>query len=176
MTNAVGSAGANSASSSNNNQDNNASPPPPPPTQTASSIHTTATTTNNAANSNIPTATPSTTNPVASTSTSNRLQFNRMAAERKTVHVMSDGLNKDLTKRNRPMLTTNAAGNVTSHTVGGAMGGAGASGNNQQQYFNQSGYGGGGGQSTLDYNMTTGRSSTNASSFLQKLSSKFSRR
>ena len=127
-------------------------------------------------------------NQQSSTSNNNnnnsRLQFNRLATERKTVHVMNANINKDITKRDRQILASyNNQGGMNPHQQA-------ANGTNltnalnypNQHYLNSAAGGGGGGsgmghhQNTLDYNMTTGRSHTNAGSFLQKLSSKFSRR
>ena len=102
----------------------------------------------------------------------NRLQFNRLAAERKTVHVMNANLNKDVSKRDRQILASynnnNAGGGAG--TVGSTSGGnANTNLTNAQNYQNN--YAGN------EYGMmSTGRSQTNASSFLQKLSSKFTRR
>ena len=114
----------------------------------------------------------------------NRLQFNRLANERKTVHVMSANINKNVTKGDRQIL---ASYNHAAAGAGAQAAGQGASGANtlaggvgtnltnmnfqHQHYLNSTDR-----QATLDYNMTTGRSHTNASSFLAKLSSKFSRR
>jgi hypothetical protein len=124
----------------------------------------------------------------ASSGSSNRLQFNRLANERKTVHVMSANINKDVTKRDRQILASynhaaaGAGGAASPNNNGGTTGantlanhGVGTNLTNMnfqhQHYLNNNDR-----QATLDYNMTTGRSHTNASSFLQKLSSKFSRR
>ena len=104
---------------------------------------------------------------------SNRLLFNRLATERKTVHVMGSNLNKDLPKRDRQMLSS--YNHATANTAGGmnpgATGTLGGTNTLQQNYFNNTNMG----PSTLDYN-STGRSHTNGGSFLQKLSSKFTRR
>ncbi len=121
--------------------------------------------------------------PSTTSNNNNRLLFNRLANERKTVHVMSANLNKDVSKRDRQLI--NSYNHAAAAANGGAPGGtAGASGlntttgttnltnahNYQNNFLNN--------QSTLDYNgmMATGRSHTNASTFLQKLSSKFTRR
>ena len=128
----------------------------------------------------------------AAAGTSTRLQFNRLASERKTVHVMNANL-KDVTKRDRQMLASynhgGAAGAASGAAGGAAAGGggggghhhqlAGATGTNLASYPNQNYLNSAGGVMAghqLDYNMTTGRSHTNTGSFLQKLSSKFSRR
>jgi hypothetical protein len=112
--------------------------------------------------------------------TNNRLLFNRLATERKTEHVMSANLNKDVSKRDRQILASynNAAAGASPGSASGhANTNAAANTNltsvyqqNNNQYLNN--------QSTLEYSgmMTTGRSQTNASTFLQKLSSKFTRR
>ena len=103
-----------------------------------------------------------------SSSTTNRLNFNRLANERKTVHVMN---NKDITKHNKQLYT--AAGihsNLASNNYSAV-----ASGINHQHNLN-------GPSSTLDSHSSgggvgIGRNQTNATgSFLQKLSSKFTRR
>lgn len=113
----------------------------------------TSLTTNNAS-ALTTTNTSGTNSPAANNSRLN--QFNRLATERKTVHVM--GLGKEAPfKRDKQMMNQSGA--------------AGFSGNSNtlshQSYVP--------GQSTLDYTMNT-RSNTNAGSFLQKLSSKFTRR
>ena len=154
---------SNNKTRSNNNQ--SSSPPPP---QSSSLYSTTATTTTNAT-----TAAAANNNTNAA---NNRLQFNRLATERKTVHGMTPFANKNepAKQRDRQMLTTfnnatggAAIGNVNSAGVGGSgVGGVGS--------YNANAGVGGANQSSLDYNMTTGRN--NAGSFLQKLSSKFSRR
>jgi hypothetical protein len=107
---------------------------------------------------------------------------------------MSANINKDVTKRDRQILASynNSAGgqgtnggvssgggsSASPSKVGGANTLTRADGTNltnmnfqHQHYLNSNER-----QGTLDYNMTTGRSHTNAGSFLQKLSSKFSRR
>ena len=108
---------------------------------------------------------------------SNRLLFNRLATERKTVHVMNSNL-KEVSKRDRQMLASyNNSGTGTGTSGTGTLtngGGAGTLTSNNASNLHQT-YAMGN-PSTLDYNMTTGRSHTNASSFLQKLSSKFTRR
>lgn len=155
MTNAVGLAGNNS--SSNN----------------ASSLNQTTTSTN---------ASPSVNNANQSSIVNNRLQFNRLATERKTVHVMNANLNKDVSKRDRQILASYnhaaaaAASGTGANSASTAAGGGGAAqctnlknALHHQHYLNS-------GQGTLDYNMLSGRSHTNAGSFLQKLSSKFTRR
>jgi len=103
---------------------------------------------------------------------SNRLQFNRLAAERKTVHVMNANL-KNVSKNDRQIL---ASYNNNSGTGVGSTNGAAATTNltnvqnYQNNYLNNS--------VANDYNgmLTSGRSQTNATTFLQKLSSKFTRR
>lgn len=108
----------------------------------------------------------------SSTSTNgNRLLFNRLATERKTVHVMNSNL-KDVSKRDRQILASYNQTGATGTMTNGATGTL--TSNNATNLHNN--YAGMGNPSTLDYNMTTGRSHTNASSFLQKLSSKFTRR
>jgi hypothetical protein len=96
---------------------------------------------------------------------------------------MNANINKDITKRDRQILASyNNQGGMNQQQQG--ANGAGTNLTNALNYPNQhylnSAVGGGGSgmghQNTLDYNMTTGRSHTNAGSFLQKLSSKFSRR
>ena len=117
----------------------------------------------------------------------NRLQFNRLANERKTVHIMSANANKDVTKRDRQILASYNHAAAAGGDVGAANNTTGTGANTlanhgvgtnltnlnfqHQHYLNSNDR-----QATLDYNMTTGRSHTNASSFLQKLSSKFTRR
>ncbi len=100
----------------------------------------------------------------------NRLQFNRLAAERKTVHVMNANLNKDVSKRDRQILASYNNNGSGTGTVGSTSGGnANTNLTNAQNYQNN--------YSGNEYGMmSTGRSQTNASSFLQKLSSKFTRR
>ena len=115
-----------------------------------------------------------TTTASSASSNSNRLLFNRLATERKTVHVMSANLNKDVSKRDRQILASYNHATANSSTAGTGAAAAAATNltnNNYQNNFLNN-------QSTLDYNgmMTTGRSQTNASTFLQKLSSKFTRR
>lgn len=158
MTTAVALAGNNSSISSNqtpgaNSSVNTAGSPPP-------SLYTANNNNINSANTN--TALPG-----------HRLQFNRLAAERKTVHVMNANINKDVTKRDRQILASYnqaAASAAGGAGAGGTLSGVGTNLTNVYPHNYQAG------QSTLDYNMTTGRSHTNAGSFLQKLSSKFSRR
>ncbi len=101
----------------------------------------------------------------------NRLQFNRLAAERKTVHVMNANL-KNVSKNDRQIL---ASYNNSGAGVGSTNGATATTNltnvqNYQNNYLNNS--------SANDYNgmFTTGRSQTNATTFLQKLSSKFTRR
>jgi hypothetical protein len=93
----------------------------------------------------------------------NRLNFNRLAAERKTVHVMN--MNKDLNKRDKQLLSGNIVPNLaTNHNNFNAITGG--------MHLN-------GPSSTLDGHNSGGnsRSQTNTNgSFLQKLSSKFTRR
>ena len=109
----------------------------------------------------------------------NRLLFNRLATERKTVHVMGSNLNKDLPKRDKVLASYNHTSLATATGGGGGMN-PGATGTlsgttglqSHNAYYNNSSMG----PSTLDYNMSTGRSHTNGASFLQKLSSKFTRR
>jgi hypothetical protein len=107
----------------------------------------------------------------------NRLQFNRLATERKTVHVMNSNLNKDLKQRQQLLNNFNnnnhQSAAYTSIGTAGMPSGIlnGVSNANTLQNYNDLG----GNQSSLDYTLS-GRSHTNASSFLQKLSSKFIRR
>ncbi len=114
------------------------------------------------------------TSTAAANSVNNRLQFNRLAAERKTVHVMNANLNKDLSKRDRQIVASynNAPGAAGVGLTGGAAATTNLTNaqNYQNNYLNN--------QSTNEYNgmMNSGRSHTNASTFLQKLSSKFTRR
>jgi hypothetical protein len=119
---------------------------------------------------------------VASTNiaANNRLQFNRLATERKTVHVMNANINKDITKRDRQILASyNQSGGPngpnSQQTNTNLTNQAQLHNYQNQHYLNNTASAIQGGN-TLDYNMTTGRSHTNAGSFLQKLSSKFSRR
>ena len=153
MTNAVGLAGNNSSNINASNLN-----------QTTSS--------NNAS--------PSLNHANQSSIANNRLQFNRLATERKTVHVMNANLNKDVSKRDRQILASYnhaaaaAASGTGANSASTAAGGAAQCTNlknslHHQHYLNS-------GQGTLDYNMLSGRSHTNAGSFLQKLSSKFTRR
>lgn len=113
--------------------------------------------------------TTTSTNATGINGSNNRLQFNRLAAERKTVHVMNANLNKDVSKRDRQILAS-YNNNSGAGTVGLTAGGnANTNLTNAQNYQNN--------YSGNEYGMmSTGRSQTNASSFLQKLSSKFTRR
>ena len=111
----------------------------------------------------------------AANGANNRLQFNRLAAERKTVHVMNANLNKDVSKRDRQILASYNNSGPGSAGVGSTAGAAATTNltnaqNYQNNYLNN--------QSNNEYNgmMNSGRSHTNASTFLQKLSSKFTRR
>ena len=117
------------------------------------------------------------TNGSSAANSSNRLLFNRLATERKTVHVMNSNI-KEVSKRDRQILASyNNSGTGTSGTgtlTNGGGAGVGTLTSNNASNLHQT-YAMGN-PSTLDYNMTTGRSHTNASSFLQKLSSKFTRR
>ena len=106
---------------------------------------------------------------------SNRLQFNRLAQERKTVHVMNSGLSKDLKHRQQLLNNFNNGGGGAGaggigHLHHQSLAYGGANSNTLQNYTEY-----GGNQSSLDYTLS-GRSQTNTSSFLQKLSSKFIRR
>lgn len=126
--------------------------------------------------------------PGSSSSNSNRLQFNRLATERKTVHVMNSNLNKDIMsgKRQQQMLGQFNSNNNHQHHQSAAYAPSNATGaghtlngsathhNNANTLHNYNDLGGLGNQSSLDYTMS-GRGQ-NASSFLQKLSSKFIRR
>jgi hypothetical protein len=117
--------------------------------------------TNNNGTSNI--ASASNAGGHSSTGGGNRLNFNRLAAERKTVHVMN--MNKDLHKRDKQLLSGNIVPNLaTNHNNFNAITGG--------MHLN-------GPSSTLDGHNSGGnsRSQTNTNgSFLQKLSSKFTRR
>ncbi|RNA16943.1 hypothetical protein BpHYR1_024579, partial [Brachionus plicatilis] len=119
-------------------------------TNNASAL-TTTTTTTTATSAQNPAAT------VANSINSNNArlnQFNRLATERKTVHVMGLGRDNQMKRGDKPMaVAAGYAGN--SNTL------------SHQSYVP--------GQSTLDYTMNT-RSNTSHGSFLQKLSSKFTRR
>lgn len=106
--------------------------------------------------------------------TNNRLQFNRLAAERKTVHVMNANL-KNVSKNDRQILASYNNSATTASGVGSTSGATATTNltnaqNYQNNYLNN--------QSGNEYNgmLTTGRSQTNTSTFLQKLSSKFTRR
>lgn len=122
---------------------------------------------------NAPYPQPGTSSAMAN-SVNNRLQFNRLAAERKTVHVMNANLNKDLSKRDRQIIASYNNSAQGQAGVGSTTGAAATTNltnaqNYQNNYLNN--------QSTNEYNgMNSGRSHTNASTFLQKLSSKFTRR
>jgi hypothetical protein len=121
---------------------------------------------NGSSSSSQTTTTTSTNNNNTASATSNRLNFNRLANERKTVHVMN---NKDMTKNSK----YSAAGmqpNLASNNYSAIASGI----NNQHNNLN-------GPSSTLDSHSSggggIGRNQTNATgSFLQKLSSKFTRR
>lgn len=96
------------------------------------------------------------------------MQFNRLATERKTVHVMSSNINKEIqNKRDKQLLNSYNQSTLASQASGAYTGTLNSNTLTHQSYVP--------GQSTLDYTMNT-RSNTNAGSFLQKLSSKFSRR
>jgi hypothetical protein len=98
------------------------------------------------------------------------MQFNRLATERKTVHVMSSNINKDLQNKRDKLLNSYNQPHLTG--AGGAATSSGVGNLNSNTLTHQSYVPG---QSTLDYTMNS-RSNTNTGSFLQKLSSKFSRR
>lgn len=87
---------------------------------------------------------------------------------------MSANINKDLqNKRDKQVLNSYNQANAQASAGGGAVALGPNNTLNSNTLSHQSYLPG---QSTLDYTMTTGRNHTNAGSFLQKLSSKFSRR
>ncbi len=101
----------------------------------------------------------------AASNNNNRLNFNRLAAERKTVHVMN--INKDTNKRERQLLGGITPNLSSNHNNYSALTGT------IHTHHNINGP-----SSTLNsHNGGGNRNQTNQSgSFLQKLSSKFTRR
>ena len=172
MTTAVALAANSGTNTANNNmisvsQASAVTTPSSPPSVGTASINTNGSTSTSTTNNN----------------NGNRLLFNRLANERKTVHVFNSNI-KDLAKRDRQLLSsynhatgaTTNTGTLTNGTNGGGASNTGTLTSNNAATNLHNNYTGMGNPSTLDYNMTTGRSHTNTSSFLQKLSSKFTRR
>lgn len=137
---------------------------------------------------------PQTVSSAASAAPTNRLQFNRLATERKTVHVMNNNMAGALSGASQANKSAAAGGGVKPQMLASYNAAAAAQATNNTNTLGTSTFntyhhhhtfhnfnqpttnmpGQNGGQNTLDYS-TTGRANA-AGSFLQKLSSKFSRR